>query len=237
MFCAKWLAGGLRFVWPKVEHGAQPPAQGRAEYQKALRKDMATLSAHNERRAEYMVRRANELQGVPASAADRRGIVKVSLREQQHELRLLPPAEDFWPFEDYVKKHGDPNKFKKRGPGSCGLSRGATAAVLGSLLPIQATLPSITHNRAAEPVGKCSCSVGLLSWWGGGCPPGHVVKKVNGVKGVVVPGTESGGPWKLQRGFASCVVHEQEHDCDSDADPAVVQRKFAMLRPRQQLLA
>ena len=61
---------------------------------------------------------------------------------------------------------------------------------------------------------------------GGGCPPGHVVKKVNGVKGVVVPGTESGGPWKLQRGFASCVVHEQEHDCDSDADPAAVQRKF-----------
>ena len=82
-----------------------------------------------------MVRRANKLQGVPASAADRRGIVKVSLREQQqHELRLLPPADDFWPFEDYVKKYGDPNKFKKRGTGSCGLLRGATAAVLGSLL-------------------------------------------------------------------------------------------------------
>ena len=76
---------------------------------------MATLSAHNERRAEYMLRRTNRLQGVPASAADRHGIVKVSLREpQQHELRLLPPADDFWPFEDYVKKHGDPSKFKER---------------------------------------------------------------------------------------------------------------------------
>ena len=64
---------------------------------------------------------------------------------------------------------------------------------------------------------------------GGGCPPGHVAKKANGVKGVVVPGTESGGPWKLQRGFASSVVHEQEHDCDSDADPAAVQRKFGDL--------
>ena len=49
---------------------------------------------------------------------------------------------------------------------------------------------------------------------------------MNGVKGVVVPGTESGGPWKLQRGFASSVVHEQEHDCDSDADLAAAQRTF-----------
>ena len=109
--------------------------QSRAEYQKALRTDMATLSAHNERRAEYMVRRTNKLQGVPASVADRHGIVKVSLPEQQqHELRLRPPADDFWPFEDYVKKYGDPNKFKKRGTGSCGLLRGATAAARGSLL-------------------------------------------------------------------------------------------------------
>jgi hypothetical protein len=53
-----------------------------------------------------------------------------------------------------------------------------------------------------------------------------VVKRANGVKGMVVPGAESGGPWKLQRGFASSVVHEQEHDCDRDADPAAAQRKF-----------
>lgn len=111
--------------------------QSRAGYQKLLRTDMATLSAHNERRAEYMVRRTNKLQGGPASVDGRRGIVKVSLREQQqHELRLLPPADDFWPFEDYVKKYGNPNKFKKRGTGSCGLLCGATWAVLGSLLQI-----------------------------------------------------------------------------------------------------
>ena len=37
---------------------------------------------------------------------------------------------------------------------------------------------------------------------------GHVVRRANRLRGVVVPGTERTGPWKLRRGLNSALVNE-----------------------------
>ena len=69
---------------------------------------------------------------------------------------------------------------------------------------------------------------------------GHVVRRVNGIRGVVVPGTDRAGPWKLQRGFNSAVTKEDEHDTggagDDEGDVAedVIQDKFEELRARRE---
>ena len=60
---------------------------------------------------------------------------------------------------------------------------------------------------------------------------GHVVKKVNGIRGVVVPGSDSGAPWTLQRSYGSTVEKVDELDggggSQSDMDDAeVVETKF-----------
>ncbi len=142
--------------------------KNRREYQDLQSTDLAVLENHNSRRAAYLTRR----QSGGTRGGSRDGIKRASLKQrQQHDLQLCPPPDDFWPYESYVQRFGDPAQNRKRG---------------------------------------------------------HVVRKVNGIRGVVVPGAERDGPWKLQRGFNSSILQDEDHDVD-DAGEEVINRKFREL--------
>ena len=109
------------------------------------------------------------------------GLKRVSVRRQEYsDSRLVKPQDDFWPWQRYVRRFGNPLSPKNR-------------------------------------------------------KRGHKVTRAHGHKGVVVPGDDGQGPWKLERAVGSKLAKDQEEDVGStDGDEELADNKFHDLKKEEE---
>ena len=61
---------------------------------------------------------------------------------------------------------------------------------------------------------------------------GHHVSKVNGVRGIVVPGEHTGKPWEIERTIEHCLIKDDELEganSDSDVDAEILEDKYCSM--------
>ena len=64
---------------------------------------------------------------------------------------------------------------------------------------------------------------------------GHLIKTINGHRGVSVPGDTQGQPWRIQRMHTTGIERNDEHDVGSgsEADPEIAENKVESLKQQQ----
>ena len=103
-------------TWCSVAHRHE----SKADFQKNLKRDVKLLDEFKSARDQFIEDRKK---GKKYYARKRDGIQRITVKQRtSHKVKLLPPEEPFYPFDQYVAKFGDP-KAPEIGTGSTGSGR------------------------------------------------------------------------------------------------------------------